>query len=173
MICDQLDTEQFMVFAQAWAKIPRVMKAFNIIRTRELQCFCLKKDYLTVKLGVGIHVDARTRSIESEFDLLSKEGFQIHKISRSTQGRAFEHWLPLPISNGHWRKVSTDVLRSLTKLTASANIQSPTPANVIFAFMNDIVVKLNQETTQSQPTYSLYYLMALRESVKSSLTHAS
>lgn len=59
LICDQLDTEDLMVFAQAWARIPHVMSKFDVIRTRELQCFCLKNDYLTVKLGVGVHVSNR------------------------------------------------------------------------------------------------------------------
>jgi hypothetical protein len=161
-----------MVLAQAWARIPRVMKAFDVIRTRELQCFCLKEEYLTVKLGVGVHVDPRTRSLESEFDLLSEESFHTHLIRRSTQGRPFEHWLPLPISNGHWRKVAADVPLSLTRLAASANIQNPTPAKVIFHFMNDIVVKLNQQASQFEVA-SLPYPIMRHESIQSTLTHAS
>lgn len=119
-------------------------------------------------------VDARTRSIDSEFDLLSEESFYSHQIRRSTQGRPFEHWLPLPISYGHWRKVAADVPKSLSKLATSANIQNHTPAKVIFHFMNDIVVKLNQQTSQPQlqPAYSIH-LTASREIIQSSLTHAS
>jgi ubiquitin-protein ligase len=92
-ICDQLETEDLMCFAQAWSRIPRLMAQFDMIRTRELQCFCLKESYLAVNLGVGVHIDLRTKSIESEFDLLSEVGFKAHKIRRSTQGRAFEHSL--------------------------------------------------------------------------------
>jgi ubiquitin-protein ligase len=173
MICDQLDTEDLMIFAQAWARIPHVMNKFDVIRTRELQCFCLKEDYLSVKLGVGVHVDLRTRSFESEFDLLSEEGFRTHKIRRSTQGREFEHWLPLPISNGHWRKVIGDASASITKLAASANIQNPTQAKILYQFMNDIVVKLNQQATRTKPADAYQYQYTDLQSIQSSLTHAS
>jgi hypothetical protein len=172
LICDQLDTEDLMVFAQAWARIPQVINKFDVIRTRELQCFCLKEDYLTVKLGVGVHV-APTRSFESEFDLLSAQGFYAHNIRRSTQGRPFEHWLPLPISNGHWRKVAGDVPEAISKLATSANIQSYTPAKVLYQFMNDIVVKLNQQATKTEPTTYRHYPYTDGERIQSSLTHAS
>jgi uncharacterized membrane protein YgcG len=100
---------------------------------------------------------------------LSETGFKTHGIRRSTQGLRFEHWLPLPISRGHWQKVAADVPVTLTNLAASASIQNPTPAKVIFHFMNDIVVKLNQQASQPPPSRVRYG----EEAVVSSLTHAS
>ena len=172
LICDQLDTEELLVFAAAWARISRIMNRFDLIRTRELRCFCLKKDYLTVKLGVGVHVEGR--SFESEFDILSETAFSTHRIRRSTQGRRFEYWLPLPISNGHWRKVAGDVNGRMLRLAASAKIQGGSPFKLLCTFMNDIVVKLNQ-ASESQHALSRYdrYPYASRESTQSSLTHAS
>ena len=173
LICDQLDTEDLMAFAQAWARIPRVMNQFDIIRTRELQCFCLKQSYLSVKLGVGVHIESR--SLESEFDLLSKEGFYDHNIRRSTQGRKFEHWLPLPISNGHWRKVSDEAPAAIYKLGSAAKIQFPTSAKVLYQFMNDIVVKLNQAAQDNVISHDAPRVMRhnRNNAIRSSLTHAS
>jgi ubiquitin-protein ligase len=105
LICEKLETEDLMAFAEAWTRVGAVMTRFDVIRTRELQCFCLKKDYRSVKLGVGVAVVHRGRigSLESEFDLLSQEGYITHKICRSVHGVPFEFWLPLPISRGHCR----------------------------------------------------------------------
>lgn len=172
LLCEQLETEDLMSFAEAWGKIGHLMTNYDIIRTRELQCFCLKKDYKVTKLGVGVNVIRKGRfgSLESEFDLLSDEGFKIHRIRRSVQGVAFEHWLPLPISNGHWRKVKGDVDSSLSALTRAVGLEKVPPVQVLFHFMNDIVVKLNQQASEST-TRSPYY--PFEEVPKSSLTHAS
>ncbi|KAG0652530.1 Ubiquitin-ligase [Hyphodiscus hymeniophilus] len=171
LICNQLDTEDLLLFAGAWGRIPHIMSTFDILRTRELQCFCLKQDWLTLKLGIGVHVDGRSKSLESEFDLLSETGFYTHRIRRSTQGRPFEYWLPLPISNGHWRKVAGDVPRVMARLAASANIPNPSPFSVLCAFMNGIVVKLNQASESQSATPRYPY--SRRESIASSLNHAS
>ncbi|TVY85586.1 hypothetical protein LSUE1_G000100 [Lachnellula suecica] len=174
MICDYLETEDLMVFAEAWNRIGVVMTKFDVIRTRELQCFCLKKDYTVsnIKLGVGVSISqtGRLGTFESEFDLLSQEGFGTHGIRRSVQGVPFQRWLPLPISYGHWRKVQGDVLTSLSSLAVSARLGNAQPVKVIYHFMNDVVVKLNQQAskTSSQSPYYPY-----EETAQSSLTHAS
>jgi ubiquitin-protein ligase len=170
-ICENLDAEDLWVFAEAWDRIGHVITEFDVIRTRELQCFCLKKDYIEVKLGVGVAVIQRGRigSFESEFDLLSHQGFYEHGIRSSVHGVPFEHWLPLPISNGHWRKVKGDVKSLLSGLAEIANLGRVEPVWVIYNFMNDIVVKLNQKA--SQPGTSSYSRFS--NSSKSTLTHAS
>jgi hypothetical protein len=102
--------------------------------------------------------------------MLSKEGFQIHRIRRSVQGVEFQHWLPLPISNGHWRNVKLDVAKWLSILSDSANLPKGAQHQVIFHFMNDVVVKLNQQTNQATIRSSYYPYEA---TPKSTLTHAS
>lgn len=59
-------------------------------------------------LGVGVSIPDKgtSRLFESEFDLLSYEAFHTHGIRRSVQGVPFTHWLPLPISPGHWTKIN-------------------------------------------------------------------
>jgi hypothetical protein len=172
LICENLETEDLMGFAEAWERVGRVMTKYDVIRTRELQCFCLKKDYVAVKLGVGVAVTQRGKfgSLESEFDLLSQEGYQAHHIRRSVHGVPFQHWLPLPISRGHWNKVRDDVYLSLSSLSTTANLGGVPPVQVIFHFMNDIMVKLNtqaSEVTTRSPSYPH------KEMAKSTLTHAS
>lgn len=158
LICETLETEDLMAFAEAWTRVGRVVTRYDVIRTRELQCFCLKKDYRSVKLGVGVAVTRRGRigSFESEFDLLSREGYNTHKIRRSVHGVPFDFWLPLPISRGHWNKVRDDVRISLSSLSSSAGLGAVPPFEVIYHFMNDIVVKLNTQTSEAT-TRSPYY----------------
>src|SRR2546421_6374802 len=66
LICNELDTEELFVFARAWGRIggeEGIMTRFDLIRTRELQCFCLKRSFLErdVQLGVGVNVAQRGR----------------------------------------------------------------------------------------------------------------
>lgn len=93
MIVEKLETEDIWKFREAVACIGSVIIEFDVIRTRELQCFCLKQDYLSTKLGVGVNVVkcGKFGSFESEFDLLSTEGFHTHVIRSSVQGIAFNH----------------------------------------------------------------------------------
>jgi len=173
-ICESLETEDLMVFAEAWDRIGSIMTKYDVIRTRELQCFCLKKDYTVnnIKLGVGVSVTQKGRLgfFESEFDLLSQEGFKAHGIRRSVQGVPFENWLPLPISYGHWRKVHGNVSVALATLAIRAKLGDVSHGQVLYHFMNDVVVKLNQQT--SQATYRAPYY-PYEEQAKSTLTHAS
>ncbi|TVY85727.1 Ubiquitin-conjugating enzyme E2, partial [Lachnellula willkommii] len=172
MFCENLETEDLMVFAEAWDRIGEVVTKYDVIRTRELQCFVLKKDYTAkdIKLGVGVSVTERGRYgfFESEFDLLSHEGYKDHRIRTSVQGVPFQRWLPLPLSYGHWRKVQGDVSRSLDTLAGQAKLGSYTPlVQVIYHFMNDVVVKLNQQASDFPPEFNP------RHQARSTLTHAS
>ena len=168
LICEKLDTEDLMVFAEVWSKIGQLMTTYDVIRTRELQCFCLKKDYMATKLGVGVNVGGG--AFHSEFDLLSEEGFETHGIRRSVQGVPFQYWLPLPISQGHWRKVKNDLPGYLTSLSRAGKIEHLGREMVIYHFMNQIVVRLNQQTSQTTIRAPYYHYA---ETAKSTLTHAS
>jgi ubiquitin-protein ligase len=178
LIFDQLDDDEDLIsFAGAWPRVTQVMRDFDVIRTRELQCFCFKKDYRTAKLGVGVSFDGQGKkeAISSEFDLLSKDAFSIHKIRRSVQGIAFEVWLPLPISQRHWRNVRRDAEDSLQTILARARLNSSSE-EVVYHFMNGVVVKLNEiasnRTTRSRYNWR-YGGYGPAEPPQSSLTHAS
>ena len=178
LICNELDTEELLGFAGAWDRIGGemgVMTRFDLIRTRELQCFCLKKSFSErgVQLGVGVDVVQRGRqgTIESEFDILSLQAFEEFGIHRSVQGLRFEYWLPLPLSPRHYDSVREEVKKSTSRIGTAAKLESPTPVNVIYHFMNDVVVKLSQEASKSfETSYTSY---GLPEPPQSTLKHAS
>ena len=174
LICNELDTEELFGFAKAWDRIggeSGVMARFDLIRTRELQCFCLKESFRNAQLGVGVNVVQRGRvgTLESEFDILSLQAFKEFHIRRSVQGLPFKHWLPLPISPRHYESVKDLVNASAIRIGEEAKLDPPTPVNAIYHFMNDVVVKLSQEASKSIERRSYGY----SETPQSTLKHAS
>ncbi|KAI3334546.1 hypothetical protein F4824DRAFT_468312 [Ustulina deusta] len=165
LIIENLDDfEHLTNFARAWPRISHIVRDFDVIRQRELQCFCLKQDYQSAKLGVGVRVDRG--QISSEFDLISEDAHVHMGIDSSIHNIRFQHWLPLPISRRHWDKVGKGAHGALRKIAPRLRTLSPSGilnAHVLFTFMNDIVVRLNQ-TTEKMETES---------SRKSTLRHAS
>ncbi|KAM7221808.1 hypothetical protein V8F06_002801 [Rhypophila decipiens] len=159
-IIDNLDFEDLTNFTRSWSRMSQLVTNSNVIRKRELRCFLLKESFLDQKLGIGIHLggNGRYREVQSEFDLLSQQAYKSHCIRRSVQGLHFEHWLPLPISHGHWRRVKADAYSTLALLSKETRIGDN--ALVIFAFMNNIIAKLNSD-------------LEIRGSSKSTLLHAS
>ncbi|KAK4207302.1 SUMO-conjugating enzyme ubc9 [Rhypophila decipiens] len=159
-IIDNLDFEDLTNFTRSWSRMSQLVTNSNVIRKRELRCFLLKESFLDQKLGIGIHLggNGRYREVQSEFDLLSQQAYKSHCIRRSVQGLHFEHWLPLPISHGHWRRVKADAYSTLALLSKETRIGDN--ALVIFAFMNSIIAKLNSD-------------LEIRGGSKSTLLHAS
>ncbi|KAK3724788.1 hypothetical protein LTR37_000836 [Vermiconidia calcicola] len=151
LICDELDEEALLLAAQAWNGFSRVVRQHNIIRTRELQCFTLKEGFNKKALGVGVHVEGRT--IQSEFDLMSYQAFTILGVRRSVQGLPFEHWLPLPISQTHWIRARRNIDDCLDSIARTVGISGPL-VTVIYAFMNDTVVRLSQEASDLESVQS-------------------
>ena len=163
-IFSHLSDEDLWAVARVFPVTSEILNSYDFIRVRELQCFCLKESFMSLKLGVGVHVRRRGRegTFESEFDLLSQKAFLDYEIRTSVQGLHFEHWLPLPISRRHWRSVRVEVFDSLRGLASAAKLKDQSVVNVIYHFMNDIVVKLSQEAEKCFDYDS-----------RSSLTHAS
>ncbi|KAK8070772.1 hypothetical protein PG997_010975 [Apiospora hydei] len=133
------DFEDLTNLAKAWPRVSALITEHNVIRQRELQCFVAKKTYRDVKLGVGV---STTNGLASEFDLLSQQAFAL-PTRKSVQNIPFTRWLPLPISPRHWHSVRTNAQTSLSVLKEHVKLQNPTNAQVLYAFMTDIVVKLN------------------------------
>lgn len=164
MIFSDLSDQDLWAVAKVFPVTNEILHSYDFICVRELQCFCLKESFMKVNLGVGVHIHSRGRegTFESEFDLLSQQAFQGYGIKTSVQGLAFEYWLPLPISRRHWRSVRADVSGSLRQLAYAANLIDASDVNVIYHFMNDIVVKSSQEAEK-----------CFDYDTESSLTHAS
>ncbi|KAI1120083.1 hypothetical protein F5Y10DRAFT_283576 [Nemania abortiva] len=151
LIIENLGFEDMANFVRTWPRIRQIVRDFDVIRQRELQCFCLKKNYRLAKLGVGVRVERR--QISSEFDLISEEAYDQMGIRSSIHNIGFEHWLPLPISRRHWNKVKEGAHGALLKIAPQIkrSLSSVTlEAHVLFTFMNDIVVRLNQTTEKME-----------------------
>ncbi|KAI1357843.1 hypothetical protein F5Y08DRAFT_323227 [Xylaria arbuscula] len=165
LIIEHLDDfEDLTSFARAWSKISYIVRDFDVIRQRELQCFCLKKNYREANLGVGVNLDKG--QISSEFDLLSEEAYRKLRVDRSIHNIPFSHWLPLPISRLHWNKVRGSAHTALRKIAPHIRVPVSSDtlgASVLFTFMNAIVVRLNLESEKE----------VAGSQVKSTLRHAS
>ena len=166
LIFGELDTKDLLAAAKVESRIEKFINSYDSIRMRELQCFCLKENFMRTKLGIGVHVAGwgRQKELESEFDLLSQQAFKQFHIRRSIQGLGFEYWLPLSLSRRHWRSASADVHTSLAKLAQAASIPNDSGYNieVIYNFMTSVVAKLSKEAEKNWDAPS-----------KSTLTHAS
>lgn len=102
LIFAELETRDVLCFGEAVPSIKAMVNSYYFIRTRELQCFCLKQSFMNTKLGIGVAVLPSRRPVfRSEFDLLSLEAFFQHGVRTSVQGVHFDKWLPLPPSRRH------------------------------------------------------------------------
>ncbi|KAK4503274.1 hypothetical protein PRZ48_006702 [Zasmidium cellare] len=173
LFCDYLDEEDLFLAARAWNGFGRLIRRYNIIRTRELQCFTLKRGFKDLDLGIGVHATTRPRAIKSEFDLISRDAYDLYEVRRSIQGLQFEYWLPLPISEKHWCRVKKDIDERLNGIARAGGVEG-TLETVIYSFMNEVVVQLSTsaaEVESRQHDYLPYYMR--EEKPKSTLTHAS
>jgi len=168
-IAEGLEFEDLTKFASAWDRVSSLITEFDVVRTRELQCFVLKENYMTRKLGVGVDVvgNGRQGTLQSEFDLLSHAAYTNHRISQSIHNIPFRHWLPLPISFGHWQRVKSDADTWLARIADDARISSTTL--VLYAFMNDVIVRLNSDLERQHNPQDRHDAHAQ----KSTLRHAS
>ncbi|KAK1964599.1 hypothetical protein LY78DRAFT_704271 [Colletotrichum sublineola] len=174
---EELDFSDLVAFSQSWPRVAEIIRRYNVIRLRELQCFVTKTNVRNAKLGVGVSVSKGKRAIESEFDLVSLCAYQDLGVRLSVHNIRFEHWLPLPLSRRHWRSVEGHVAPVMQSLANSIALPSSnnSAVGVLAAFMNDIVVRLNQVEKGTPPRKSLYggHDTVGAAARKSTLRHAS
>ena len=144
-ILENLDFEELTKFAKSWGRVGKLITSFDVLRVRELQCFVLKENYKTRYLGVGVSVvgNGRYGTLQSEFDVLSWAAYNEHKVRRSIQGVPFTHWMPLPLSFPHWRRVRGKFDEALGGIAQAARMTNK--ADVLYAFMNDVIVRLSSD----------------------------
>jgi ubiquitin-protein ligase len=159
-----MDVADIIAFADAVPSIKHLLNSYDFIRIRELQCFCLKKSFLNTKLGIGVSITSGNRPVfRSEFNLLSNEAYNCFKIRRSIQGVEFKHWLPLPLSRRHWASVRRNANLALEKLHSMAKLGGRNKVEVLYHFMNTIVVQFSIDVNRSYREID----------ARSTLTHAS
>lgn len=170
-ITEFMEEETLFLAARAWNRFSRLLQSQNLIQVREMQCFTLKKGFKQCSLGVGIGVEGR--KLQSEFDYISKDAFRKLGVRTSVQGVRFSHWLPLPFSESHWKRVKDDALVSLEAIGRTAGLSGP-KENVLYVIMNDVTVKLCEATsggTSASSNRRGSYSSFMNR--KSTLTHAS
>ncbi|KAH7029545.1 uncharacterized protein B0I36DRAFT_231534, partial [Microdochium trichocladiopsis] len=159
------DFEHLASLARAWPRVSQLVRDHDVVRQRELQCFCLKQTYKELHLGVGVSVTKGR--ISSEFDLLSGVAVSQLQIRSSVHNIPFSSWLPLPISWKHWRQVRGDPVPALTSIKGELRGAENAPVvTVLYHFMSDIVVRLNEVADVRATTER-------GTRVQSTLTHAS
>ncbi|KAF2873624.1 hypothetical protein BDV95DRAFT_473428, partial [Massariosphaeria phaeospora] len=164
VVLSKLDTADIVAFSDAVPTLKSMLHSYDFIRVRELQCFCLKENFMETKLGVDVSVDGGKRPVfRSEFDLLSHVAYYQYDVRKSIQGVEFDFWLPLPLSRRHWSRVRADVDDSLASLRRAAHLDGQEKVNVLYHFMNNIVVQFSTDADRS-----LY-----RADSRSTLNHAS
>ena len=166
LVLDNLEVEHILTAARAWDGFGRVARQYNIIRTRELQCFTLKQGFRELELGIGVQVQHRDPKTSSEFDLISREAFEKLAVRTSIQGLPFTLWLPLPLAENHWTRVKKHAQQDISLVARAASINGPTE-DVIYTMMNHVVVQLSKEAE------SLAAHGYRNHAAKSTLTHAS
>ncbi|OAA78224.1 Ubiquitin-conjugating enzyme/RWD-like protein [Akanthomyces lecanii RCEF 1005] len=158
---ENVDFEDLVAFSQAWPRVRRILRDYDLIRSRELHCFTLKESYKQAKLGIGIAFTPAglVPRIDSEFDLISYEAYQNLRVRKSVHGIPYQFWLPLPLSHRHWSQVRGDagvtlrlIAQRITKSGDGGRRSSPrvSTAGALFSFMNDIVVRLNLDLERQQ-----------------------
>ena len=163
---EEMPTKDILALADAVPFIKNTVHSYDFIRTRELQCFCLKKSYMDAKLGIGISITGGSKPVmRSEFDLLSQEAFFQHDVRRSVQGVEFDKWLPLSLSRRHWNVVKTNVTACLRSIHSFARLRSNEPADidVLYYLMNNVVVQFSADAENG----------FRRPDKRSTLSHAS
>jgi ubiquitin-protein ligase len=174
VVTEFMEEEALFLAARAWPGFSKLLQSQNLIQIREMQCFTLKTGFKQCRLGVGVDVSlARGRKVQSEFDYISVEAVEKLKVRTSVQGLAFSHWLPLPFSEAHWNRVRGLAGTSLETIGQAAAI-SGRVENVLYAFMNDVTVKLCEATSaDSRTSNNSHARYSSRTDAKSTLTHAS
>lgn len=149
-ILAMLNFQDFVRLSAAWDRVRCLVEDYQVIRSRELQCFVTRRTYRQLSLGIG--VDCRGTKIgtfRSEFDLVSRNAFFNLNVRASVYGQRFQYWLPLPLSHGHWRGVKDEATTQLhhmgLKMSQGKPGAAPDNAAVLFTFMNDIIVRLNTD----------------------------
>jgi ubiquitin-protein ligase len=158
-----MDTADVISCADAIPAIKHMLTSYDFIRIRELQCFCLKKSFMTAKLGIGVSVTGGRKPVfRSEFDLLSNEAYNLFHVRKSIQG-GFDKWLPIPLSRRHWRTVQQNAGHALEGLRVAAKLQETDKVAVLYHFMNTIVVQFSHDAARSWK----------KADARSTLSHAS
>jgi ubiquitin-protein ligase len=170
---ENMEFEELTMLAAAWPRVSQLITSFNLMQQRDIRCFVLKKGYGEAQLGIGTNITGgRQGRVESEFEFISKQAFHELGIRRSIHGRDFQHWLPLPVNPRHWSLVRADAGKNLMEIQKQARVPGHS-TQVIFNFMNNVVVRLNEDLSRGPGQVINGYHSSQGNSQRSTLAHAS
>ncbi len=162
-ISHYLPSESLISFSRAYPRFHEVIESFHLLLRRELRCFFLHVPLNETTLGIGIGLDAGSRTLSSDFDWLSMEAFDAHDVRLSIEKRPIHYFLPLAFSRPNFIRVLPDIRKRLYTIDlglreAEAKIEQRThrksnrrtgppvkpydTVEVLYRMMNTIVVSL-------------------------------
>lgn len=159
-IASQLSDESLLSLAKAYPPVQALIRDTHILLQRELKCFFLRTplNHPTNLLGIGVKFDSRNHILESSFDWLSMEAFELFGVRQSVDKKEFDFFLPLGFSAPHFDRAYEsgklfeylDTIETVVRRLPTAPILPETKVEralrVLYKFCNSIVVSLMRTT---------------------------
>ncbi|KAI9197121.1 uncharacterized protein BJ171DRAFT_240253 [Polychytrium aggregatum] len=162
-IADWLSDQSMQHLMQAYKPFSDIANAHHLLIKRQLRCFFLRtplRETNSVVLGIGVRgYYKNSPSVRPvEFDLLSYEAFSPpHRIRTSSWNERFTHFLPLVLTEYHFRRslgVLQEFTAAFTHSGESRRRRSFDPllvVQVLPLLMNGLVVRFMKETSPAHP----------------------
>lgn len=161
-IASQLPDESLLNLAKAYPPVQALIRDTHVLLQRELKCFFLRTplNNPTNLLGIGVKFDHQNHILESSFDWLSMEAFELFGIRHSVDKKEFDFFLPLGFSAPHFDRAYEsgklfeylDKIENVVRRLPTAPILPETKVErallVLYKFCNSIVVSLMRTTDE-------------------------
>lgn len=162
IIASQLSDESLLSLAKAYPPVKALIRDTHILLQRELKCFFLRTplNHPTNLLGIGVKFDRETQSLESSFDWLSMEAFELFGVRQSVDKKEFDFFLPLGFSAPHFDQAYEsgklfeyldrieEVVRRRPKALVLPETKAERALRVLYKFCNSIIVSLMRTTDE-------------------------
>lgn len=163
VIASQLPDESLLNLAKAYPRVQALINDTHILLQRELKCFFLRTplNHPTNLLGIGVNFNPENQGLESSFDWLSMDAFELFGVRKGVDKKEFGFFLPLGFSDPHFDRAYEsgklfhylDKIEEVaigTKRRPRAPILAETKVEralrVLYKFCNSIVVSLMRTT---------------------------
>lgn len=144
---------------------------------QELVCFHSKRHFADDILGIGFKVGANkdgiVKVVESDLDVVSYTAFFDEGVKWNVLGEATNHWIPLYIDEGHWRKARRYFERTISYIYHQQWNQYDPKIGLEFlsSAMNSMVVQIMKGDKRASTRAIEGYLAFLRLSIELVLAH--
>lgn len=163
IVASHLPDESLLNLAKAYPRVQTLVRDTHTLLQRELKCFFLRTplNHPTNLLGIGVNFNRENQCLESSFDWLSMDAFELFGIRKSVDKKEFDFFLPLGFSIPHFDrayesgklfgyldKIEEVVIGSRKRPTAPIlpETKAERALRVLYKFCNSIVVSLMRTT---------------------------